>query len=314
MAQGTTTTSIPAPDELVPLIDSTDLLTDADVLRRRGEADGYLFFRSRIPAEPLLSLRREMLMVLDRHGLLRSDTALDEARADLDEVAKAKLVGGCTDAAYADIQRLELFHRIAHHPSLLEIYAALFDGPVLPHPRNIARVLLPGPKARATPPHQDFIHIQGATQTWTAWFPLGDCPRQLGGLAVLRESHKKGVLAVGSAEGAGGLETMLCRDEDTWLGADYRVGDVLTFPSTTVHRGLPNQMGDRIRLSCDFRYQSALDDIEEKSLRPHRDVLTWDEIYASWESDELKYYWESSPLKMSDWDESVRWQNERICD
>jgi len=312
--QHATTQPIPTPDQLLPLTDSTDLLGDAEALRERGEADGYLFFRSRVPAEPLLSLRREMLEVLDRHGLLHREAPVDDARADLETVASATLVGGRTDAAYADVQRLESFHRIAHHPALLEIYRALFDGPVLPHPRNIARVLLPGPKARSTPPHQDFIHIQGTTQTWTAWFPLGDCSRDLGGLAVLKQSHKKGVLAVGSAEGAGGLETMLCRDEDEWLGADYRVGDVLTFPSTTVHRGLPNQQEDRIRLSCDFRYQSADEEIEAKSLRPHRDVLRWEEVYAGWQSDALQYYWEKLSLRMSPWDESVRWQKERICD
>ena len=312
--------SAPRPASLpAALVDSTDLLADPAALRERGSADGYLFFRGRLPAGPLLDLRREILGIVADHGLLApgchpADAGPGGARADLDALADVELVGGCTDAVYRDVQALESFHRLAHHRGLLEIYAALFDGPVLPHPRNIARVLLPGPRARPTPPHQDFVHVQGAVQTWTAWFPLGDCPRDLGGLSVLRASHRKGVLAVGGAEGAGGLETRLCRGEDEWLETDYRAGDVLTFPSTTVHKGLPNQHPDRIRLSCDFRYQDASDAIEEKSLLPHRDIASWEEIYAGWRGDDLKYYWRGRELAMSPWDESVRWQKERICD
>lgn len=295
-------------------LDSSDLLHDAQALRARGEAEGYLFFRGRLPAEPLLDLRKQFLGVIERHGLLQPGTGPDEALADIGKIAASEPYAGCTEGVFKDIQRLEAFHRIAHHSRLTEIYQQLFDGPVLPHPRHIARVLLPGPHARATPPHQDFIHIQGTEQAWTAWFPLGDCPRELGGLSVLHASHHKGVLAVTGAEGAGGLETVLCPNERQWIVDDYKLGDVLTFPSTTVHKGMPNRLGARIRLSCDLRYQPAGLPIEEKSLRPHREALTWEEIYAGWERDDLKYYWKKHAVMLSPWDESVRWQKERICD
>ncbi|WP_428389113.1 phytanoyl-CoA dioxygenase family protein [Mucisphaera sp.] len=302
------------PDASVGYVDSMGLLDDPERLRARGEADGYLFFRGALPAEPLLDLRREMLEVIDRHGLLRGDAELMEGRADIEKVAAEEPYAGCTEGVFLDIQRMESFHRMAHHPALLRIFEALFGTAVLPHPRNIARVLLPGPAAHATPAHQDFIHIQGAVATWTAWFPLGDCPRELGGLSVLERSHKKGVLAVSEAGGAGGLETVLCPGEDRWIEDDFAVGDVLTFPSTTVHKGLPNQLGDRIRLSCDFRYQSVEDEIEQASLLPHRQALTWEEIYAGWERKDLCYYWEKHSMAMSPWDEEVRWQKARICD
>jgi hypothetical protein len=41
-----------------------------------------------------------------------------------------------------------------------------------------------------------------------------------------------------------------------WLTAEFRMGDLLTFPMYTVHASLDNQT-DRIRLSTDSRYQSA---------------------------------------------------------
>lgn len=307
-------TDTPSPSLISEYDDATPLLNDRAALRAKGAAEGYLFFRGRLRSEALLDLREKILEVVDHHGLLQADAELMDGRADLQQVSRHTPYAGCTEGVFNDVQKLESFHRIAHLPELIEVYQKLFDGPVLPHPRNIARVLLPGPQANATPPHQDFVHVQGSPETWTAWFPLGDCPRELGGLSVMPRSHQKGVIAVHDAAGAGGLETALCPNENTWLETDFRLGDLLTFPSTTVHRGLPNQMGNRIRLSCDLRYQSTREPVEEKSLLPHRQTMTWDEIYAGWERDDLKYYWKQASLQIAPWDESVRWQRDRICD
>ena len=120
-----------------------------------------------------------------------------------------------------------------------------------------------------TPIHQDFIHIQGTRNVWTAWIPFGNIRGSLGGLAVLKGSHKQGVLAVTAAAGAGGLESILCNIDLPWVEHDYEIGDVLTFHSCTVHKSLPNLMGNRVRLSCDYRYQPGDEDLEEKSLKPH---------------------------------------------
>ena len=72
----------------------------------------------------------------------------------------------------------------------------VIGGPVLPHPQKIARLWFPQYEEHTTPIHQDFIHIQGTHNVWTAWMPLGDIPRELGGLAVMPRSHKLGVLSV----------------------------------------------------------------------------------------------------------------------
>ena len=87
---------------------------------------------------------------------------------------------GVSEAAYLAIQKLELFHRLPHHPKLIRMYETLFGKAVLPHPRNIARLMVPSPGAVPTPIHQDFIHIQGTRNVWTAWIPFGDIPRALG--------------------------------------------------------------------------------------------------------------------------------------
>jgi ectoine hydroxylase-related dioxygenase (phytanoyl-CoA dioxygenase family) len=174
-------------------------------------------------------------------------------------------------------------------------------------------VLLPAPSFAPTPPHQDYIYIQGTHQFWTLWFPLGDAPVKLGNLSILRGSHREPVLDVVAARGAGGKESILCGKDYEWVQGDYACGDIVTFPSHTVHKGLPNQLGDRVRLSCDLRYQPADEPIEEKSLVPHMGVATWDEIYAGWQNEQLKYYWKSRSLQMSPWDGALLQSKERIC-
>lgn len=94
---------------------------------------------------------------------------------------------------------------------------------------------------------------------------------------------------------------------------NYACGDVITFPSHTVHKGLPNQLRDRIRLSCDLRYQPADEPIDPSSLAPHMSVATWEEIYAGWQSDNLKYYWKSRELQLSRWDHALLEGKKRIC-
>ena len=64
----------------------------------------------------------------------------------------------------------------------------LLDGPVLPHPRLIGRTIFPKRESFTTPPHQDFIPIQGTTEDYTAWFPLHDLPPDMGGLEVATDS------------------------------------------------------------------------------------------------------------------------------
>lgn len=53
-----------------------------------------------------------------------------------------------------------------------------------------------------------------------------------------------------------------------------------------------------------------------QSLRPHMDVITWEEIYSGWKSDRLKYYWNNRPMRLAAWDASLLADNprkEKIC-
>src|SRR5207244_2245338 len=108
---------------------------------------------------------------------------------------------------------------------------------------------------------------------------------------------------------------ILCKINMEWAEDDYRLGDVVIFHSQTVHKALPNQMGNRVRLSCDFRYQPASQVIDRSSIYPHggEGMFTWDDIYEGWSREDLKYYWEHVDLQFSKWDGALLWQKEKIC-
>ena len=298
-------------------IESTPILHDADALRWRAGEEGYLFFRGLLSHDDVLRVRGDMLRVVEDFGWRMPGRDILDSTVDvaaINEVPPAAMrtdIGVSIEAYYA-VQKLESLHRLPHHRALISLYETLFGGNVLVHPRHIARVITSHKSMVPTPPHQDFPLIQGTDQTWTCWIPLGDCPTEMGGLAVLRASHHKGYLPIEQAKGAGQIAAQLCPGEEQWVTGDYRCGDVLTFPSFTVHKGMFSRFKDRVRLSLDVRYQPADQEVEEKSLRPHCD-LTWEQIYADWKNEDLKYYWQMQKLAMSPWDEKLLQPSRRIC-
>jgi hypothetical protein len=302
----------------IPLRDSSAFLESGAALRARGAEDGYLFFRALLPAAAILAVRADVLAVLNQHGWLRPGQDALGGVLQSDAVAAVPRSAMRTDigvsiALYEDVQKLESVHRLPHHPHLLAVFERLFEAPVLVHPRHIIRMITAHPAMVPTPMHQDYPLIQGTAGTWTAWFSLGDCPRAMGGLTVLRASHRLGYVPIDRAEGAGGIAVQLCpADPPDWAEIDYHTGDVLLFPCFTVHRALPSTMPDQIRLSMDVRYQPLGDVIEARSLKPHC-ALTWEEIYAGWQRDDLRYYWQPLPLRLQDWDDSLLQPKKRIC-
>jgi hypothetical protein len=296
--------------------DSTPLLENPEQLRELAEQNGYLFFRGLLPKERILKLRRQLLEILEKRGLLDTSYDILEGKADMDAIAKLEVTDtkgtGLPNEIYFEIQKLEEFHAIAHDPAMLRVYALLFGEEPIPHPRNICRMVLPHTALTATPPHQDFLHIQGTPSTWTCWFPIGDCPRELGGLAVLEGSHRYGVIGVTGHAGAGGLETILCDYNLEWATDDYNAGDVLIFHSYMVHKAIPRQIPGYVRLSCDFRYQPASEVIDPISLQPHG-PYKWEELYEGWSNKDIQFYWTDKGLTYSEWDDSIRWQKEKIC-
>ncbi len=308
-----------APNSTVELTDSSDLLGNAPALLERAATDGYLFFRGLLDRTRVLDLRRQMMDVVAAHGWLVDGTdpmdgIADKAAFDRVPPSEVAFCGtGVPIDAYRDIYRLEDFHAIGHDPAMMALYETLIGGPVLRQPLSIARVMVPGSAFTPTPPHQDFIHIQGTTDVWTAWFPLGDCPVDLGGLRVLVGSHADGLLTYHASQGAGELEAHICDSGLRWATTEFRAGDVLTFNSLTVHGGMPNVRGERVRLSVDMRYQSPSGTITEPTLMTHCQILDWDEVYHGWTGTAPQYYWRDLDLDVIPHSSELQWQKHKIC-
>lgn len=304
-------------DQNKDLIDSTDILGQPEELRQRGEKDGYLFFRGLLPKSDVLSLRCDLLAIVERYGWRQPGQDALGGRINLDALNRIpndemREDIGVSAAAYHDALSLESFNALPHHPKLIALYERLFQDQVLVHARHIGRMITGHRVMVPTPPHQDFPLIQGTSKTWTAWFPLGDCPRSMGGLTVLRGSHRLGYVPIQQSKGAGGIVAQTCPWETDWKAADFEAGDVLTFPSFTIHKALRCQDKELIRLSMDVRFQPASEPIHESSLQPHAE-LDWENIYADWESDELKYYWERYHPTLNARDETLVQPSRRIC-
>jgi hypothetical protein len=277
---------------------SNDIRNDIDALRSRLHEDGYLFFRRLLDPDRLLRLRREMLTVMQAGGWLVAGTDPIDGIADPD----ARSTEGDLDYTdvYHEVYKLQSFHEIGHCPEIMELLEQIRGCRMMSQPQKVARLWFPKFTEHTTPIHQDFVHFQGTQDNLTCWSPVGDCPRELGGLAVLRGSHKvDDVLEHHFSLGAGSLHVdPKIHDalSDEWHTTDYEAGDTLIFPALTVHKALPNLTEDRLRVSLDNRYQRVEDPIAEHMLLPHlcsMSPLSWDEVYEGWDSDEFQYYWKN---------------------
>ena len=123
---------------------------------------------------------------------------------------------------------------------------------------------------------------------------MGDLPSIMGGIAILRGSHRFGVLPVTTHLGAGNRCAVLppeLLEECRWVTTEFEAGDVLVFPSQTVHAALHNASEFHMRLSVDFRYQLEGEALTDGCLEPHFERLTWDDVYDGWSSTDHQYYW-----------------------
>jgi ectoine hydroxylase-related dioxygenase (phytanoyl-CoA dioxygenase family) len=252
-----------------PFVES-DVGSPASVLRDTMAEQGYLFFRGLVPAEDVLAARRAVLAHLREAGWL-------DPRGGEDEAVVAPGVAPTTEgrpeymAVYRKVLKTPLFHDFPCHPALMAVARALIDGEVLVHPRRIGRLTFPNFTEATTPAHQDHFYIRGAVETYSCWTPLGECPLELGGLAVWPGSHARGFVehSVRHPGAVGGHGVPVDEAEAIWHTADFRAGDALFFHAYTIHKALPNLTLDQMRISTDNRYQRAGDAIDPGALRPH---------------------------------------------
>lgn len=277
--------------------DLSHKLNDPAALREAADRDGCLFFKGLLPRGTVMDMRRAFVQIVQSCGWLKNGTD------------PALLIAGCPAItenddpfrpAFDAFQTMPQFHALAHDRRITGALDKVFGETAFTHPRHIGRIIFPD--AHKTPPHQDFLHIRGTPNTWTVWIPMGDTPIELGGLSVWLGSHKRGMLPSTQMPGAGGSgieNDDLCGEMRT---ANYQAGDVVMLHSHTIHASQPNQTGDRMRLSLDYRYQPISEPIDITSLDPHMRRFDWEFVYRNWPSqyDHLKYYWKDLDLNIED--------------
>ncbi len=288
---------------------SNDAIDEPAELQRRIADEGYLFFKRMQDPDKMWELREVMMTRIQEAGWLLPDTDPVDGIADVSKQ--------CTEgdleytAGYGHVYKLEAFHRAGHWPEVTTMIEKIMGRPAMPHPQQIARIWFPQYTEHTTPIHQDFVHFQGNYETLTSWAPIGDCPIELGGLAVIPGSHKvERVLDHHFSLGAGGLVVNVEEEEEidpTWYSTDYEAGDTLIFPALTIHGALPNETEDKLRLSLDNRYLAVGDLIAEHMLEPHGPSgLSWEQVYQDWEADEYQYYWKEVDNPVVAFDASYR--------
>ena len=294
-----------------PFRDSTDILHDRGSLAGRLSDDGYLFFPRLIPTDDVYKLRKGMLSILDKAGWIDTvsgddlESAIGNSKSfvpDTDPKATAVMMEQIALPTIRDLQ---------HHSLLISLFERIFDEPVIPLPRVIPRTLFPNQDDHTTPPHQDYPHVQGSKRSCAAWIPLGDCGTDMGGLAIARSSNNDGVLPIVPAMGAGGLGVS-DQYQDRWHYTPFLTGDVMIFNCLTVHKGIPNR-SKKLRLSIDMRYQPVSEPVCEDWLQPHRNAISWEDLYKSWPDKRTQYYWRALRPRTVPFDKSYYEQREQTA-
>lgn len=279
--------------EYQPFRDSTAYLDDGQVLQDRLAEDGYLFLRGVLSRDAILDVRARLLDKASAGGWLAPDHPASEAIAD--PAAACKDPEPRYMSVFRGLWSDEALHRLRTHPRILALFDRVLGEPALAHPMFVQRNIFPqsGAFDFTTGIHQDRVHIGGAT-SYAMWMPLGDCPREMGALAVAAGSHREGILPTKVGSGAGGMDIAV-PIPGTWVTGDFAAGDALIFRDVTVHKALPNRTRS-IRLSFDARYQKLSEPIADTNLVPYAGCGTWEEVYAGWASQDGQYYWRDLPV------------------
>ncbi|NQU10682.1 phytanoyl-CoA dioxygenase family protein [bacterium] len=295
----TAATAAPAgdvpPDQIQPFTESNDLLGNPDALLRRLRRDGYLFIRGLLPRAEVLTVRRQILEICQQAGWLRPGTDLQDGITDHEPLVEGEPEW---QPVYQAVQKLESFHRLKLHRNVRQLMEDLFAEPGFCLPMTIGRIAFPRDNARATQPHQDWLYVQGSSETLSCWAPLGDVPAAVGGLKILAGSHQAGFLVPRQASGPGG-NTVSIDPTLTWVASPYQAGDLLLFHQFTVHGARENVTPDRLRVSIDFRWTGVSHTVCENWMKPHFHWLgpqfSWDNLDRDWQDQDLRRYWERGP-------------------
>ena len=245
---------------------------DEEAMRAALAADGYVLLRGALDAEAVMAARAEVFARLH----------------EVDEIAAPSMDGIATGnstrpnprdddgAFWRSVSDGPALRSVTHGERLAALTAAVHGEPACAHELIYLRPTLVG---RATNLHFDFPFFAGFTERIvTSWIPFGDVPVCDGPLVIVENSPSFADLI----EPLRALDFSADRSQETvqaaayekqneqhpidlararstrLLTTDFRAGDVVLFGMFTLHGSLDNASpANRVRLSCDVRWQPA---------------------------------------------------------
>ena len=262
-------------------------------LSREMHEYGYVMIRGLLHPDQLNPLFSDIICLLEEMGWLTAESE------PLERIANISAVCAEGDPLYKTVHdrvfNLQSFHSFPHHSLLQETMKLLVGPELFVHPKTTARLIFPNFERGVIHAHQDHTAIGGDEESFTAWIPLHDCPLEQGPLRVMEGSHRFGLQPITVETGyiVQGMER-----GGEWVEGNINAGDVLLFHSLTIHEAMPNR-SNRLRISLDCRFQNYRRPVDPSTLVfTGKGKRSWEDVYNTWTSDELKYYWKKVPLEL----------------
>jgi hypothetical protein len=265
---------IPA-ERLAPLQDHSGLLGEPERLREQLAAGGYLYLPGFFARADVLAARADIFRRLAEVGEIQEPviegiyTGASQRRervADLGQFWKS-------------LSETWSLRRLSHGRALHELMDQALGGPARAQDYLFLR---PANRGKFTYIHCDYPFFTRTTEAVaTAWIALGDVPTEDGPLFLLENSHRfqdiadsyrgfdvardtsrKAALMVSPIQFAAERKTRI-------LAQDFSAGDVVIFQMFLLHGSLDNvSPQNRVRLSCDVRYQLASAPLDPRYFGP----------------------------------------------
>lgn len=266
------------PDEkLGQLEDHTHLYKSGDWLSLREELHnkGYLIIRQLHDREQVLQARMAVLRYIAETGEGKLDSKFSLEKGVLD----SKCGRGC-------IPFMEGRNMITHSPEIRKVLEgsrpiSFFKNLLEAEPRTFDFKWLRGVhKEGFTGAHVDNVYMgRGTSDLYTMWTPIGDTSVDMGCLAFmegsnhlpafqkLQETYGNCDLEKENVSGTGWFteepEEIVNRFGGCWKTSNFEAGDVAIFTTRTLHMSTTN-LTDRVRISCDTRWQRNNDNIDDR--------------------------------------------------
>lgn len=255
----------PVPSSLIhEMVDSASLLDNPTALRARLAEDGYLYLKGVVDKEAIMAARQEVFERLVKVGEIREPAIDGIATGD----SRRKELEPDLGAFWRSVSEGRKLRAASNGRDMQRIMSLIFGEPA----RNQDYIFLrAGAQGRATGLHFDYPFFTRAhDKVCTVWMPIGDVTVEDGPVVVVEGSNRYRDLI----DPMIGFDISKDNTRKADFGADaisfaqsrgtrlltqnFEAGDIALFGMYTAHGSLDNHSPiNRVRLSCDLRWQPA---------------------------------------------------------